>query len=147
MRSIQDQIAINASRERVFQSLIRPSDICGWWEASTALVFAEKNGLWVAAWGDADDPDYLTAARMIEFDSPSRILMSDYQYRSKSGPMPFEADFEVEFRLTAIDGATNVVVIQNGFPDDAVADEFFQGCVQGWRSTLANLKRHIESAA
>ena len=74
VRAMTEIVAISATCQQVFDALITPSAISTWWQANRAIVFPEQNGIWVASWGDdIDDPDYLTAARMTQFDPPNRI--------------------------------------------------------------------------
>jgi uncharacterized protein YndB with AHSA1/START domain len=56
------EIALPTDPERVFSLLVTPSAIRQWWGADRAIVLAQENGTWAAAWGaDEDRPDYLTA--------------------------------------------------------------------------------------
>ena len=146
MRSIEDRQQMQASSARVFDALIRPTEICQWWQASSAIVFPEQGGLWAACWGDLDAPDYLTAATLSVFEPGRELQMSDYRYRSKSGPPPFNMDVVVRFLIQQeTNDLTLLSVEQSGFPDDPIADDFYAGCVTGWRQTLGNLARLIES--
>lgn len=71
-------------------------------------------------------------------------MLTDFQYHSKDGPLPFDADIEVKFTLEPADSGTKQTVNQRGFPDEAIADEFYHGCVQGWKDTMASFKKTIE---
>ena len=107
---------------------------------------ATRGGTWAAAWGqDEDDPDFVTIARMAEFDPPRRMVLDDYRYHSRSGPMPFEAEFGVEFDVLPQAPGSLLRVRQSGFPLEASADEFHAGCERGWTDTLAGLLRHAKS--
>jgi len=135
----------NASPERVFAMLHTPSAICEWWGAARAIVNSELDGVWVAAWGpDEDDPDYVTAATMQVFEPPKRIVFGNYQYHARNGALPFEADFVTEFLVEPSDQGTMLRVTQDGFPDDAVADDFYAGCEIGWRETFKGIRRFLE---
>lgn len=144
VRTMSETVAIAADCQQVFDALIRPSAICQWWQARRAIVFPEVSGIWIASWGaDEDDPDYLTAARMIHFEPPHRIVLSDYDYRSRFGPLPFEAHFVTTFEVTPTESGCHLRVTQSGFPLDPVADEFFQACCLGWKTTLRNLQEFV----
>jgi uncharacterized protein YndB with AHSA1/START domain len=81
------------SPERVFALLHTPSAIRDWWGASQAIVLAEPGGSWAAVWGASeDDPDYTTVAAIRDFDPPRRLVLTDFRYRAKTGPLPFRAD-------------------------------------------------------
>ena len=136
-----------ASPERVFALLHTPSAIRRWWSASRAIVLAEPGGTWAAVWGEAeDDPDYITIATLREFQPPRRMVLTDYRYRAKSGPLPFQANFVTTFEVEPhADGAT-LRVTQDGFPAEACADEFYDGCRQGWSDTFAGIRRFLAEA-
>jgi RimJ/RimL family protein N-acetyltransferase/uncharacterized protein YndB with AHSA1/START domain len=134
------------SVERGFDLLVRPSAIRAWWQAERAIVLPGEGGLWCAAWGDDEDqPDYSTAARLRVFEPPLRLVLDRYEYRSRFGPMPFEAELEVEFRLRPEGGGCVLSVAQRGFPADPIADAWYTGCEQGWQDTLAGVLRHVSA--
>lgn len=134
------------SPESLFALLHSPSAIREWWSAARAIVLPEVGGIWTAAWGeDEDDPDYLTVATLREFDAPRRLVMADYRYRSKFGPLPFEADFVTEFLVSPHPDGATLRVTQDGFPTSPEADEFFAGCETGWKQTFEGIRRYLES--
>lgn len=145
-RSIEREVRLPCTRERAFDLLVRPSAIRAWWQADRAIVLPGEGGLWCAAWGDdVDAPDYATAARLRVFDPPQRLVLDRYQYRSRFGPMPFEAEFEVEFTLRPEGAGCVLAVAQRGFPGEPIADAYFTGCQQGWQDTLAGVLRHVSA--
>jgi ribosomal-protein-alanine N-acetyltransferase len=145
-RSIEREIRLPCSADEAFDLLIRPSRIRAWWQADRVLVLPGEGGLWCAAWGDDEDaPDYTTAARLRVFEPPTRLVLDRYLYRSRFGPMPFEAEFEVEFRVRGDGAGCVLAVAQRGFPDDPIADAYFTGCVQGWQDTLLGILRHVSA--
>lgn len=134
------EVALSAPPARVFAALITPSAIRTWWNAARAIVLAETGGTWAAVWGaDEDDPDYSTVARIAVYEPPVRLVLADYRYRNKSGPLPFQADFRTTFAITPIDGGSRLTVVQSGFPVDPSSDAFYRGCEVGWATTLRQL--------
>jgi uncharacterized protein YndB with AHSA1/START domain len=144
MRVHVHEEAFGATPERLFHLLHTPSDIRKWWGASQAIVIPEPGGLWAAIWGTEDDPDYITAATMKVYEPPRRILFADYRYKAKSGPMPFEAEFETEFLITPNAEGAVLRVTQAGFPSEPIADAFYAGCQVGWRNTFTGIRRVLE---
>ena len=137
MRTITDQIELGVTPDVLFQTLVTPTEIMSWWQARTAIVLARENGIWAATWGEnIDQPDYVVAARILSFDPPSRMLLGDFQYVSKDGPLPFEANIQTEYVVESTVTGARLVVNQSGFPDTGEADEYYLGCVAGWRTTL-----------
>jgi uncharacterized protein YndB with AHSA1/START domain len=134
--------------ERLFAILHTPSAIRGWWSASRAIVLAQRGGIWAATWGDSEDaPDYITVATIRDFEPPVRMVLTNYRYFAKSGPLPFEAQFVTEFTVTAHASGATLRVVQDGFPTCAEADAFYAGCEKGWRDTFAGIRRFVTKSA
>jgi uncharacterized protein YndB with AHSA1/START domain len=141
-------VVLPLSPDRAFALLVTPSAIRGWWGAARAVVVPQTGGVWSAAWGDVeDDPDYVTAARIATFDPPNRLVLVDQCYTAKTGPLPFEAEFETEFRVEPCAEGSKVTVRQTGFPIDSVADDFYAACEQGWKDTLESMLRFSGSGS
>jgi uncharacterized protein YndB with AHSA1/START domain len=133
-----------ASPERLFALLHTPSAIRQWWGVARAVVLAHPGGTWAAAWGEAEDePDYITVATIREFEPPRRMVLTDYRYRAKSGPLPFAAEFVTEFAVTPHAEGAVLRVTQDGFPAGPEADQFYAGCETGWRNTFAGIRRYL----
>lgn len=130
--------------EQLFALLHTPSAICSWWSAERAIVMPETGGTWAATWGvDEDDPDYVTVATIREFDPPRRLVLGDYRYRARGGPLPFETEFETSFEVTPHDDGAVLRVTQAGFPATPESDGFYAACQQGWSDTFAGIREHI----
>jgi uncharacterized protein YndB with AHSA1/START domain len=133
-----------APPERVFALLHTPSAIRCWWGVARAIVSPQPAGVWAAAWGDEeDDPDYITVATIREFEPPHRLVLTDYRYRAKSGPLPFRAEFVTEFIVLPHPEGAVLRVTQDGFPAGREADDFYAGCQKGWRVTFAGIRRYL----
>jgi uncharacterized protein YndB with AHSA1/START domain len=145
-RSHVHEIELPASAEEVFDLLIRPSAICVWWGASTALVLPEEGGFWNAAWGDPDDPDYMTWHRITAYKYPKYIELDEARYVTKFEAPPFELDLKARFEVDRVNDERSVLrVIQTGFPVDPIADEFYSACEKGWRDTFEGVRKYIGS--
>lgn len=144
-REITQNYVINSDPDTVFDALILPGMIQKWWFASSAIVLPEEGGIYAVTWGDdIDNPDYLSAAKIAKIVKPELLLLTDFQYRSKDGPLPFQADLHVKFTLKPDDAGTRLSVNQRGFPEDEIADEFYNGCVKGWIDTMTSFKKVVE---
>lgn len=138
------QIELDASPGTVFELLITPSAIREWWQASRAIVDAREGGMWGGAWGQEDDPDYISFYRISVCDPPKRLVFSDSTYYAKTGPLPFEAHFITEFLIRPNSKGSVLQVTQDGFPADPAADDFYMGCERGWKNTFEGIRRYLE---
>ena len=139
--------SFSASPAELFALLHTPSAIQAWWGAACVVVMPEVGGTWAAAWGaDEDDPDYVTVATLSEFDPPRRLVMSDYRYRAKAGPLPFEAAFETTFEVLPDPAGARLRVTQAGFPTTEAGEAFLAGCVEGWTNTFAGIRGYLAGA-
>lgn len=132
--------------EEAFELLITPSAIRDWWSAERAIVMPEKGGVWMAAWGQNEDsPDYISAFTMTEYDPPKRILFTDAKYTAAGQKLPFDMKMTTEFLFEPVSNGSRIKVIQDGFPADPSADEFYAACEKGWKDTFKGIRRHLES--
>ena len=144
-RHVHEEI-FDADPETVFALLVKPSAIREWWGASHVIIDRKQGGIWVGLWGDEDAPDFITFNRLSVYDPPKRIKFSDFEYYSSKGPLPFAAQLTSEFTVTPIDGGKTLLrVVQDGFPTDAVADEFYAGCEQGWPDTFEGIRTYLSA--
>ena len=144
-RTIVKEIIIDHTEDKIFEALIRPSLIIKWWSANQVIVIPEISGLHAVSWGtDYDNPEYITAARISEIKPPNKLSLTDFRYASKDGKLPFKAELEAEFIVESFGDKSKLVVRQTGFPDDAVADDFFASCRTGWENTLSAIKKVVE---
>ena len=144
-RSHVRTVELPAPQHEIFQLLITPSAIRQWWYASRVIVLPRENGCWTAAWGDDEDhPDYVTAATIQSFEPPYRLLLTDFRYYARSGPLPFRANFTTEFTVQPRPGGSILRVSQSGFPNDPIADDFYEGCERGWRETFESIRRFVD---
>lgn len=145
-RSHTREIELDAPPEEVFALLVTPSAIRQWWSANRAIVLPQQGGIWAATWGDDEDnPDYITAATIEVFDLPYRLVLSDYRYFAPTGPLPFDAEFTTEFVVEPSETGSRLAVTQSGFPADPIADDFYDGCEQGWRDTFESIRRYVDA--
>ena len=146
-RSHSHQESFPVPAERLFALLHTPSAIRRWWGASRVIVLAHPGGTWAAAWGDnEDDPDYIAVATIRVFEPPRRLVLGDYRYHAKSGPLPFEAHFVTEFVVSPDANGATLRVTQDGFPAGSEADDFFAACQKGWKDTFAGIRKYLEGS-
>lgn len=140
MRSLQYREIFRCSPTRLFEALHTPSQIRIWWGASKVIVIPQPNGAFAATWGEnEDDPDYAVTSVLSTYDPPTRSVMTDSRYYAKAGPLGFDSDYAIEYRVTAHEQGALLHLTHTGIPSIPEADEYFAGCDVGWRQCLANL--------
>ncbi|MBS1791872.1 MAG: SRPBCC domain-containing protein [Acidobacteria bacterium] len=137
------QIELAVSPEEVFRVLVTPSAIRDWWGASRVIVLAKQNGVWAAVWGNEDIPDYVALYKISAIEPPRRLFLTESKYFAKSGQPPFDATMTTEFIVEASAAGAVLRVTQDGFPADAVADEFYAACETGWKNTFASIEKYL----
>lgn len=144
-RSHIHQESFDISPEQMFELLITPSAIRGWWGASRVIVSPKEGGAWAAAWGDEDDPDYISTATLGEFDRPRKLVMKYGRYYAKTGDLPFDFadDATTTFMIERNDTGCTLRVEQSGFPCDAIADDFYKACETGWANTFQGIRNYL----
>jgi hypothetical protein len=70
-------------------------------------------------------------------------VLADGTYYAKSGPLPFTAEFVMEFLIEPRPGGCMLQVTQDGFPTDPIADAFYAACEVGWRNTFEGIRNHL----
>jgi uncharacterized protein YndB with AHSA1/START domain len=140
------QIELAVAPEEAFAILHTPSAIRNWWFADRAIVLARESGSWAAAWGEEDDPSYVTTATIKIFEPPRRLVLSDFKYYAKEGPLPFEANLTTEFTVIPAGEGSILQVTQDGFPASAAADSFYAACEKGWRDTFESIRRYFSES-
>jgi len=137
-----------AAPARLFALLHTPTAIRDWWSASRVIVLARPGGVWAATWGEPeDDPDYVTAATIAEFDPPHRMRLTEYRYQARAGPLPFDAVFETEFTVRPDGDGSWLRVAQSGFPAGPEGDAFLSSCDTGWRNTFQGIRRFLHNTS
>lgn len=145
-RSHVHQESFPVPPEKLFELLVTPSAIRQWWGASRVIVMAQDGGMWAAVWGaDEDDPDYITSAVIATYDPPRRLVLDNYRYYARTGPLPFEVLFVTEFDIRPESGGSILKVTQEGFPVGPEGDEFLRGCDKGWVDTFAGIRRYLSA--
>jgi len=142
---INTSIEIKSSKDKVFAALITPSQIIQWWQASSALVVARKDGLFAVRWGgNEDDPDYISAASITRFNPPQFIRLENFIYYVKGQPEENIEDLPAEFRIKEKSaGAVELEIYQAGFPSDQ--PDFMENCRKGWQDVLIALKKLLKN--
>jgi hypothetical protein len=86
-------------------------------------------------------------SRLTEYEFGKKLSMTNESYFSPYGNLPFDAQLVANLTLREEGGETIVNMLQTGIPTDATADEFYEGTVKGWETTMQSLKNVAEDEA
>lgn len=147
-RQIIQGVVINKNQETIFNSLLNPSAIIKWWQANTAIVVKEDNGIYAVCWGsDIDDPEYVSISSIKNYTPFSNFSLNYSYYSSKHGKLPFVTDMTVEFIISSESESRSILEVkQTGIPKESIADEYYEGCIVGWKTVLENIKNYCEDS-
>ena len=130
--------------DRMFSILITPAAIRSWWGASRAIVVPQEGGTWMAAWGeDEENPEYVSTFTIKAIEAPTRLLLGDGKCLVQAGQAPFEMNMTAEFIVEPREEGCTLKVVNDGFPTDESADEFYEACIAGWKNTFDGIRKYF----
>ena len=146
MRTLIYEESFGCNAASLFDVLLLPSAIRIWWGVAQAIVVPEVGGRYAVSWGDDEDaPDYVTITTIKALEAPRRLELTDHYYYGRTGPLPFEAFFEIVFDVEETGEGTTLRVTQTGFPAGSEADAFYSGCETGWRAVFSGIRTYLDS--
>ena len=146
-REILQSIEISNVPENIFSALLNPSGITEWWQAKTAIVAKENDGIYAVSWGDhIDNPDFVALSIIRNLVPQKKFSLEHSFYFSKTGKLPFEAKMIIHFNIIPKSNTNTILEIkQTGIPNDKIANDYFEGCKNGWNQVLGNIKKYCEN--
>ena len=94
-RSVDTEVVIAASPEKVLQAFLNDDDLKAWWKVSRSLVEPEAGGVWSISWDDwGQEKTQHAWSGVIEEITPNRLvigrLVMNEPGRPWLGPMQLE---------------------------------------------------------
>ncbi|MHB8645376.1 MAG: SRPBCC family protein [Thermomicrobiales bacterium] len=132
-RTIEKEIFIRATPERVFRALTEKADLEAWF-VKEATVDLRVGGALRLFW----DPESVEGV-FLEVDPPRRVVFT-WDERPQVEGITTSA-----FTLTAEGDGTRLHLIHSGFGSGTAWDRLFEGVNSGWESELENLRVYIEA--
>jgi hypothetical protein len=62
---------------------------------------------------------------------------------AQAGASPFEMNMTTEFTVEPREEGCTLKVVNDGFPTDGSADEFYEACVVGWQNTFDGIRKYF----
>jgi uncharacterized protein YndB with AHSA1/START domain len=131
-RSLEKELFINATPQRVFQALTEKEDLERWF-VQKAEVDLRPGGAIRLEWA----PDAVEIGTVLELDPPHRL---SYSWKALE-PSPTTITFE----LTAENGGTRLRLIHTGIGQGEDWDSYYNSVSSGWNVHLNNLTTWLET--
>ena len=145
-RACGTAIALRAPPARVFDALLTPSDVMAYWGASAVVIAPTVGGLFCAAWGPPDAPDYVGVQRIVLMGRPTVLALRHVYYYAREGGPGIDLDTMTTYTLAARPGRSTLLQVrQTGFPRGTEADAFLAACEAGWQTTLHQLRAYLDA--
>jgi uncharacterized protein YndB with AHSA1/START domain len=139
--TIQREIAINASKERVYAAIADPSQIVNWFPNAVEGSF-DVGERPIFDFGEhGRNQIYIEAAQPYEYFAYRWVPGSSHVL----GDVLTMANTLVEFRIQESDGVTRVTLLESGFASlpAEVAEQSLQQNSGGWEYMLERLEKHF----
>jgi uncharacterized protein YndB with AHSA1/START domain len=136
-------VFVRVAPERAFEAFVRVSEVLSWL-ADGAVIGARAGGNWALGWyADPDSDAGYSSIGQIESIEPGRALVvANVVFSSPEGmsfgPMRLVISFE------AVEGGTDVTVMQEGIEDGPAWDAYRDQLGPGWERMLGDLKAWLE---
>jgi uncharacterized protein YndB with AHSA1/START domain len=131
-RSLEKELFINATPERVFQALTEKEDLERWFLAK-AEVDLRPGGAIRFEWG----PGVFNVGKILVLEPPHRL---SYTWEALE-PSPTTITFE----LTAENDGTRLHLIHTGIGEGEDWDNYYTSISSGWNAHLNNLTAWLET--
>lgn len=143
-RKVSRSVQVEASPERVLQAFLALDQMKQWWGASRGLVEERKGGVWAMAWGESPQGyRYIMSGVLKSFQPGKRIRIEPLVYFDPERPVLGPMRLSISVREKQ--GRTRLSVRQDGYGEGPDWDSYYEAVLKGWKETLANLKRFLES--
>lgn len=137
-RSVEHEVEIAASPERVWRALTDATELERWFPLEARVEPGEGGEIFMS-WGN----EFAGTSRILAWEPPRRLATSWGAWDGEGGPSQV-----TEYRLEASGGGgTRLRVVTSGFPDDPDWDDWVEGTRQGWRFELESLRHYLEEHA
>ncbi len=134
-RTIEKEIFIRATPERVFRALTEKAELEAWF-VKEATIDLRVGGALRLFW----DPE-LVEGTFLDVDPPRRLVFT-WDERPAIAGITTSA-----FTLTAEGDGTRLHLVHSGFGTDAAWDRLFNNINGGWDEELQKLRTYLEEAS
>jgi uncharacterized protein YndB with AHSA1/START domain len=144
-------VLVNAAPTRVLAAFVDPKALAAWWQVSRSVVAARPMGVFAVEWPPTADADEVLGrlggvfhGTVMEYLSGRELLVANAWWMPPDGDPIGPMALEVTCRMSG--PVCRLQVRQIGFEDTPRWRRYYAVIANGWRSSLAALKEHVEQA-
>ncbi len=138
-RSVDTDVIMSASPEKVLQAFLNDDDLKAWWKVSRSLVEPEAGGVWSITWDDwGQEKTQHAWSGIIEEITPNRLVIGRLVMNEPG--MPLLGPMQLEITLQPAEGGTSLSISHRGYRYGAHWDTMYDLVVQGWDHVLGDME-------
>ena len=138
-RSVDTDVVISATPEKVLQAFLNDDDLKAWWRASRSLVEPEAGGVWSITWDDwGPEKTQHAWSGVIEEMTPNRLVIGRLVMIEPD--MPLLGPMQLEITVKPAEGGTLLSLSHHGYRYGEHWDTMYDLVVQGWDHVLHDMQ-------
>ncbi len=138
-RSVDTDVIMSASPEKVLQAFLNDDDLKAWWKVSRSLVEPEAGGVWSISWDDwGQEKTQHAWSGVIEEITPNRLVIGRLVMNEPG--MPLLGPMQLEITLQPAEGGTSLTLSHRGYGYGEHWDTMYDLVVQGWDHVLGDMQ-------
>jgi uncharacterized protein YndB with AHSA1/START domain len=138
-RSVDTEVFISATPEKVIQAFLGDEELKGWWKVSRSLVEAKHGGIWSITWDDwGPEKTQHAWIGVIEEITPDRLVVGRLVMIEPD--MPLLGPMQLEITVKPSEGGTSLRISHRGYRYGDHWDTIYDMVVQGWGHVLGDME-------
>jgi len=138
-RSVNTEVAISASPEKVMQAFLDEDDLKGWWNVSRSLVEPKQGGIWSITWDDwGPEKTQHAWIGVIDEITTDRLVIGHLVMIEPD--MPLLGPMQLEIAVSPVEGGTSLRLSHRGYRYGDHWDSMYEMVVQGWDHVLGDME-------
>ncbi len=138
-RSVDTEVVISASPEKVLQAFLNDDDLKAWWKVSRSLVEPEAGGVWSISWDNwRQEKTQHAWSGVIEEITPNRLVIG--RLVMNEAGMPLLGPMQLEITANPTEGGTLLSLSHRGYHYGEHWDTMYDLVVQGWDHVLGDME-------
>ena len=138
-RSVDTEVVISATPEKVLQAFLNNDDLKAWWQVSRSLVEPEAGGVWSITWDDWGPEQTQHAwSGVIEEITRNRLVIGHLVMIEPD--MPLLGPMQLAITVQPAEGGTLLSLSHRGYRYGNHWDTMYDLVVHGWHHVLGDMQ-------